>query len=376
MSAVDHAWMSRALQLARRGRYSTSPNPQVGCVLVKNDDLVAEAWHQRAGEGHAEALALAAAGDDAKGATAYVTLEPCSHVGRTPPCADALIAAAVKRVVVACLDPNPLVAGNGVQRLLDAGIEVTQGVLESQAQAVNAGFMRRIAGGLPRVHAKLASSLDGRTAMASGESQWITGEPARNDVQGLRAAACAIVTGIDSVIHDGARLNVRSDMLNDGSSRPGEGWRQPLRVVMDSQMRLPPDSALLQCEGPVLVASVHEDADRKASLQRAGAEVLVLPATGEGRVDPEALLRALAERECNEVLLECGPRLMASFFQRQLVDSATVYMAPCLLGASARPLVDFSIDTMASKWSLAIDEVRAVGDDWRIDLRPRTEMAS
>lgn len=376
MSASDHAWMSRALQLARRGRYSTSPNPQVGCVLVKHDVLVAEAWHQRAGEGHAEALALAQAGQAARGATAYVTLEPCSHTGRTPPCADALIAAGVHRVVVACLDPNPLVAGQGVQRLLDAGIEVSQGVLETQAQALNAGFMRRIAGGLPRVHAKLASSLDGRTAMASGESQWITGEAARNDVQELRAAACAIVTGIDSVIGDGARMNVRSELLNDGTSRPAGGWRQPLRVVMDSQMRLPADSPILQSEGPVLVASVQDNEGARSRLQQAGAEVLLVAASADGRVDPKALLQALAERECNDILLECGPRLMASFFQAGLVDSATVYLAPCLLGASARPLLDFSIDSMASKWQMTIDEVRAVGDDLRLELRPHVDRVS
>lgn len=373
MSVGDTAWMSRALQLARRGRYSTSPNPRVACIIVKDDVVIAEAWHQRAGEGHAEALALQRAGTAAKGATAYVTLEPCSHFGRTPPCADALITAGLARVVIACRDPNPRVAGTGIQRLLDAGIEVTESVLEAPAQALNAGFMRRIAGGLPRVRAKMASSLDGRTAMASGESQWITGPHARNDVQGLRASACAIVTGIDSVIQDGARLNVRAEALNDGTLKPESGWRQPLRVVMDSQLRLPADCALLRCEGPVLVATVSDDRDRRQALKTAGAEVLLLPAGDDGRVDALELLKALAERECNEVLLECGPRLMAAFFQRRLVDAATLYMAPCFLGASARPLVDFSIDAMADQWQMQIDDMRAVGKDWRIDFTPLTQ---
>lgn len=372
MSVGDTAWMSRALQLAGRGRYSTSPNPRVACIIVKDGAVIAEAWHQRAGEGHAEALALQQAGTAAKGATAYVTLEPCSHFGRTPPCADALIAAGVARVVVACRDPNPRVAGTGIQRLLDAGIEVTESVLEAPAQALNAGFMRRIAGGLPRVHAKMASSLDGRTAMASGESQWITGADARNDVQGLRASACAIVTGIDSVIQDQARLNVRAEALNDGTPKPAGGWRQPLRVVMDSQLRLPADCALLQCEGAVLVATVSDDRDRRQALESAGAEVLLLPAGDDGRVDALALLKALAERECNDVLLECGPRLMAAFFRRGLVDAATLYMAPCFLGASGRPLVDFSIDAMADQWQMQIDDMRAVGKDWRIDFSPLT----
>ena len=366
MSAADHAWMAHALRLARQGLYSTHPNPRVGCVIVRDGQLLGEGWHQRAGEPHAEVHALRQAGDRARGATAYVTLEPCSHYGRTPPCAEALVTAGVARVVAAMRDPNPLVAGRGLERLRSVGIEVASGVLESEARELNIGFVKRMETGLPYVRAKLAMSLDGRTAMASGESQWITGPAARSEVQRLRARSSLVLSGADTVLMDGARLTVRAAELGlDPEQTELALKRPPLRVLVDGRQRVPLDAPFFQA-GPVLVASTSEAAE---SYRAAGHELLTL-ATAEGRVDLPALLRTLAERGANEVLLEAGPRLVGAFAALGLVDEYQIFVAAKFLGSSARPLLDLPLDRMSEARELKIEDIRAFGDDWRILARP------
>lgn len=371
MSASDNLHMARALQLAERGRYTTQPNPRVGCVIVRNEEVVGEGWHQRAGEAHAEVHALKAAGDRARGATVYVTLEPCSHFGRTPPCADALIKAGVARVVAAMQDPNPQVAGSGLQKLKDAGIAVDCGVLQTQAQALNAGFMKRMQRGLPRVVSKQAMSLDGRTAMASGESQWITGSDARRDVQRLRAESGAIISGVDSVLQDDSALTVRAAELGlPDADRIAQ--HQPLRVVIDGGLRLTPSARLLRETGRTLVATTRVAGHD--ALIAAGAEVLVLP-DHDGHVDLRALLQHLARVEqINDVLLESGATLNGAFLQAQLIDECRIYIAGVLLGSTARPLFELPLDTMAQKQALTIRQWRAIGDDFRIDAVPVYKM--
>lgn len=371
--AQDTAWMNRALRLAQRGHYTCDPNPRVGCVIVNAGELVGEGFHRRAGEAHAEINALAAAGEAARGATAYVTLEPCSHTGRTGPCSQALIAAGVARVVAAMEDPNPAVSGRGFAQLREAGIAVEVGLLEAQAQALNPGFVRRMQQGLPRVTLKMAMSLDGRTAMASGESQWITGPAARRQVQRLRAGASAILTGVESIIFDDARLTLRAEQLElDEADEIVR--RQPLRVVLDSQLRLPLAAACLSQPGRTLVLSVAgADAARRERLEAAGAEVVTLPDDGAGRVDVEAALRYLATREaCNEVLVETGATLAGALLDAGWIERLELFVAPTLLGSDARPLFALpGIDSMRQQRRLEIDEIRAVGDDWWIRARPR-----
>lgn len=368
-SAADREWMSRALMLAERGVYTTEPNPRVGCVLVADGRIVGEGWHVRAGEGHAEVNALAQAGDLARGATAYVTLEPCSHFGRTPPCADALVKAGVSRVVAAMQDPNPQVAGNGLNRLREAGIEVDCGLLEAQAQALNPGFIKRMQQGLPWVRVKLAMSLDGRTAMASGESKWITGPAARADVQRLRARSGAVVSGADSVLLDDSALTVRAAELGlpaDEAAAAAE--RQPLRVLIDSLRRVPLDQRFFRETGPTLVISTS--AEQAADDYRAaGSELLAVPGA-DGKVDLHAVLQTLAERGCNEVLVEAGAGLSGAFWRAGLVDELIVYMAPRLLGSQARPLMQLPFESMSEAMDVAVSDMRAIGQDWRITARP------
>ncbi|MDN3558236.1 bifunctional diaminohydroxyphosphoribosylaminopyrimidine deaminase/5-amino-6-(5-phosphoribosylamino)uracil reductase RibD [Halomonas maura] len=370
---TPEAWMARALVLARRGLYTTDPNPRVGCVLVKGDRRVGEGWHLRAGEPHAEIHALRQAGEAARGATAYVTLEPCSHQGRTGPCAVALVDAGVARVVVAMQDPNPQVAGRGIARLREAGIEVEVGLLEAQARALNPGFIARMARGRPFVRLKMAMSLDGRTAMRSGESQWITGPRARREVQRLRARSSAVLTGVESVIFDNSRLTVRADQLElpEGEAIAA---RQPLRVVVDSRLRLPEAAACLREPGRTLVATLEgQDGERRARLESAGAEVLALPAGADGRVDLAALLAHLAGQEAvNEVLLETGATLAGAMLDAALVDEMQLFVAPTLLGGEARPLFALpGLERMEQQRPLEILDIRAVGRDWRITARPR-----
>ena len=368
-SAADRSWMSRALMLAERGLYTTEPNPRVGCVLVVDGEVVGEGWHVRAGEGHAEVNALAQAGESARGATAYVTLEPCSHFGKTPPCADALIKAGVARMVAAMQDPNPQVAGNGLQRLREAGIEVECGLLEDQARALNPGFIKRMQQGLPWVRVKLAMSLDGRTAMASGESKWITGPSARADVQRLRARSGAVVSGADSVLLDDSALTVRASELGlppDEAAAAAE--RQPLRVLIDSLRRVPLEQRFFREAGPTLVisTSAEQAADDYLAV---GSELLAVPGA-DGKVDLHAVLRTLAERGCNEVLVEAGAGLSGAFWRAGLVDELIVYMAPRLLGSQARPLMQLPFESMSEAMDVAVTDMRAIGQDWRITARP------
>ena len=320
----DHRYMARAIRLAERGLYTTHPNPRVGCVLVNDGEIVGEGWHERAGGPHAERNALAAAGERARGAVAYVSLEPCCHHGRTPPCTEGLIEAGVSRVVAAMGDPNPLVAGKGLALLEQAGIEVECGLLEPQARALNPGFVKRMERGLPHVRCKLAMSLDGRTAMASGESKWITSEAARADVQRLRARSEAIVTGIGTVLADDPSLNVR---MGAGELPGVEGEPiQPVRVVLDSRLRMPEQARMLGLPGQTLVLCIDQDPSHAVRLEGAGAVVYEVPESDD-RVDLESALRYLARQEINEVLLETGPTLAGSALQAGLVDELVIYMA-------------------------------------------------
>jgi diaminohydroxyphosphoribosylaminopyrimidine deaminase/5-amino-6-(5-phosphoribosylamino)uracil reductase len=364
-SPFDTRMMARALQLARRGRYWASPNPHVGCVLARDGQIIGEGFTQPAGGNHAEIEALSAAGD-ARGATAYVTLEPCNHSGRTGPCAEALLAAGIGRVVAALEDPNPQVAGGGLARMRAAGIEVAAGLLEAEARAVIPGFLARMERGRGRVRVKLAASLDGRTGMASGESQWITGPPARSDVQRLRAESCAIVTGIGTVLADDCSLTVRADQLG---LDPGEQHlatrRAPLRVVLDSRLQTPPGAAILDGSAPTLIC--HSAA--AAGGDFGGADLLALP-RAEAGVDLDALMQQLAIRQCNEILVESGPRLAGSLLRAGLVDELLLYLAPTLLGSEGRPLLELPLQQMDQQRRLRVSDSRRVGDDWRLTLAP------
>ncbi|WP_193161791.1 bifunctional diaminohydroxyphosphoribosylaminopyrimidine deaminase/5-amino-6-(5-phosphoribosylamino)uracil reductase RibD [Microbulbifer hainanensis] len=363
------AHMARAIQLAERGLYTTMPNPRVGCVITAADGtVVGEGWHQRAGMPHAEIEALNAAGERARGATVYVTLEPCSHTGRTGPCADALVAAGVAKVVYGMEDPNPSVGGDGLRKLKEAGIEVAGPVLEEACRALNPGFIKRMTLGLPLVRSKSAMSLDGRTAMASGESKWVTGPAARADVQRLRARSCAIVTGVETVRFDNPNMNVRADEIAlELLAAEAAAEVQPLRVIVDSKLRTPARAFILQGDAPTLVVTTAQaDQSRRERLEKAGAEVVTLPADPAGRVDLLALLRELARRECNEVLVESGATLSGEFLYRGHVDELIVYVAPKLLGSTARPLFELPIERMGSVLPITITDMRAVGHDWRI----------
>ena len=364
-SVLDAHYMARAIELARKGLYTTHPNPRVGCVIVRDGQVVGEGWHVRAGEPHAEVHALRAAGELARGATAYVTFEPCSHHGRTPPCAEGLVTAGVARVVAAMQDPNPEVAGRGLKRLTDAGIDVRCGVLETQARALNQGFLKRMEHGLPFVRVKLAMSLDGRTAMASGESQWITGPAARSAVQRLRAEASVVITGADTVLADGARLTVRADELGlDAEQTALVMSRPPLRVLIDGRLRVPLDAPFFKA-GPALVATCVPPAEQ----YRTGPECLVIPGEN-GQVDLRQLLVALAARGVNEVLVEAGPRLAGAFAEQGLVDEYQIFIAAKFLGSTARPLLELPLTRMSEATELKIIDMRAVGDDWRVTAIP------
>ncbi|WP_110686877.1 bifunctional diaminohydroxyphosphoribosylaminopyrimidine deaminase/5-amino-6-(5-phosphoribosylamino)uracil reductase RibD [Salinicola aestuarinus] len=379
--ATDIEWMSRALMLAEKGRYTCDPNPRVGCVLVVDGRVVGEGFHARVGEGHAEINALHAAGNAARGATAYVTLEPCSHTGRTGPCSVALIDAGVTRVVAAMQDPNPQVSGRGLAMLREAGIEVVLGVCEAEARALNPGFVQRMSQGRPQISLKMAMSLDGRTAMASGESQWITGPSARAQVQRLRAASSAVLTSVESVIVDDSRLTVRADQLalDDEQQNALAASRQPLRAIIDTRLRLPLAAACLREPGRTLVFTARDDAgSRRASLEAAGAEVVAIPAGEDGRIPLEAVLSHLATVEsCNEVLVETGATLAGAMLEAGCVDRLELFVAPTLLGGEARPLFALpGLSRMSDQRRLVIDRLRAVGDDWWISARPLTGEAA
>ena len=354
--------MARALQLAQRGLYTTDPNPRVGCVIVKDNRIVGEGWHERAGEAHAEIHALHAAGEQARGATAYVTLEPCCHQGRTPPCTVALIQAGITRVVCAMTDPNPRVAGQGMAALTAAGLHVESGLMQAQAEALNPGFISRMRRHRPYVRLKLAASLDGRTALADGVSQWITGEAARTDVQSLRARSSAILTGIGTVRADDPSLTVRAMDIG----------RQPLRVVVDSDLRMSATAKMLHLPGATLVVAARENAAAAHRLVEAGAEVLLLPGA-TGRVDLAALMQHLATREVNELMVEAGAGLCGALLAAQLVDEIVIYYAPHLLGSGAQGMFVLpEMQTMQQRLALKIQDVRAVGEDWRVTVRVLT----
>ena len=355
----DHELMARALRLARRGRCTTDPNPAVGCVIVNDGEIVGEGWHERAGEAHAEVRALQRAGTRARGATVYVTLEPCSHHGRTPPCSDALIDAGVARVVVAMRDPNPQVAGEGLRKLEAAGIEVVHGIMQEQAEDLNRGFIRRMRDDRPHVVCKLAMSMDGRTAMASGESRWITSAAARRDVHRLRACSSAIMTGIGTVLADDPAMTARHE---DGSLHD----RQPLRIVLDPRLSTPPQAKILRQPGRTLIITAIREPDVEHPLREAGAEILCMPGRGDF-IDLAGLMEYLATEEINTVLLETGATLSGAMLQAGLIDELIVYMAPHLMGDGARALFNLpGLERMEQRIGLTIHDIRAIGDDWRI----------
>jgi diaminohydroxyphosphoribosylaminopyrimidine deaminase/5-amino-6-(5-phosphoribosylamino)uracil reductase len=361
-SAVDHGHMAHALRLAERGLYTTQPNPRVGCVIAHGDEVVGTGFHQRAGEPHAEVFALRAAGERARGATAYVTLEPCAHHGRTPPCVDALIAAGIERVVVATEDPFPQVAGRGIGKLRAAGITVETGLMREAARELNVGFFSRIERGRPFVRVKLAMSLDGRTALANGESKWITGEAARADVQRWRARSSAILSGSGTVLADNPHLTVRLP--------EGEVFTPPLRVLLDRQLRTPSGSHVLDGSAPTLLlhgAATHGMGGMDGHLARV--ERAVIPMLPDG-LDLHAVLALLAARGCNEVHVEAGPTLCGALFAAGLVDELLLYIAPLLLGDGAQGLLHLPVLTdMAARWRLHCVDQRMLGNDWRLRLR-------
>jgi len=368
-SIIDREMMSQALKLAAKGRFTTSPNPTVGCVIVADGKIAGQGFTRPAGGNHAEIEALQNAGDtDVAGATAYVSLEPCSHQGKTGPCVEALIAAGIGRVVIACEDPNPQVAGSGIEKLQAAGIQVESGLLEDQARDINRGFIKRHEQGTPWVLVKMAASLDGRTAMASGQSQWITTPPARQDVQRLRAASCAIITGIGTQLMDDPSLTVRITHEELGVE---DSLQQPLRVVVDSNLQMAATARMFEQPGPTLIATLDGESQRKKSqaLIDAGAEVVFLPAIGE-HIDLQALLVALATRGCNQVMVEAGAGLAGAFIAEGLLDELVCYWAPKLFGNDARPMFNLPIRTIDAHLALSVKDMRMIGEDIRVTLTP------
>jgi diaminohydroxyphosphoribosylaminopyrimidine deaminase/5-amino-6-(5-phosphoribosylamino)uracil reductase len=360
-SAADCEYMARALRLARHGLYTAHPNPRVGCVLVKNDSIIGEGWHRKTGEAHAEVNALANSNGDASGATAYVTLEPCSHHGKTPPCSSALIDAGVAEVVIAMVDPHPKVSGSGIAALEAAGIKVRSGLMSADALRLNEGFCSRVSRARPWVRLKVAASLDGCTSMANGESQWITGKAARADVQRLRAASGAIMVGIGTVLADDPSLTVRDDSFgNDG--------RQPLRVVLDSELRMPSTARMLGLPGDTVVFCQHDK--ERAALERSGAKVSVVTGSG-GKLDLAAVLEQLAGLEINDLLVEAGQILAGSLLMAGLVDELVIYQAPHIMGSETRGMFATpNWQELQQKLALNVIDVRQVGVDSRITLRP------
>ncbi len=365
-SAIDHAMMARALRLAERGAFTTKPNPMVGCVIAKDGEIVGEGWHQRAGGPHAEVLALQGVGDSARGATAYVTLEPCSHVGRTGPCADALVAAGVTRVVGAMRDPNPLVDGSGFERLRAAGIDVEIGLMEALARELNRGFLSRIERGRPWLRIKLAISIDGRSALASGDSKWISGDAARQDVQRWRARSGAILTGAGTVLIDDPLLTAR---LDDSAADYERDFVPPLRVVLDPGLATVARGRVREGDAPTLyIHAPDARMPRGIDAQHAPAPVHA------GRFDLDAVLQLLAAREINEIQVEAGATLAGGFLAAGLVDELLLYVAPVILGERARPMFDgLPIDTMEERLRMEIVESRRIGDDVRLLMRPRRD---
>lgn len=362
-STADHAHMAHALRLARLGLYTTTPNPRVGCVIVKDDTVVGTGWHAKAGEPHAEVHALREAGERAKGATAYVTLEPCNHTGRTGPCSEALIAAGVARVVAAMQDPNPLVAGKGLARIAAVGIQTQSGLLENEAVELNIGFVSRMTRGRPWLRLKAAASLDGKTALNNNASQWITGAAARQDGHRWRARACAILTGFGTVKEDNPQMTVRG--VDYGDLAP----RQPLRIVVDSRLQIYPTANILK-GGNALIVGAVEDESRIAALREVGAEVLIIP-NAQGKVELHGMLHALAERGINEIHAEAGGKLNGSLLRENCVDEFLIYQAPILIGDNAQGMFSLhELTELSQATRLQIIERTVLGDDLRILARP------
>ena len=373
IQSMHHEFMTLALEQASFGQLIARPNPAVGCVLVKSNQVVGTGYTQQVGGPHAEVMAIQAAGDLANGAIAYVTLEPCGHYGRTPPCSLALIEAGVSTLVYGCQDPNPLVAGQGLSQLRTANIEVIGPVLEAECRRSNRGFLQRMKTNKPNVINKLAMSLDGRTAMKSGESQWITGPEARAQVHLLRAQSCAVITGIGSILRDNPSMNVRADELALAGVPQAtiELIKQPLRVVLDSQLRLPTSAKILQQPGSVLVITCVADLQRHQALIDMGAELVVCTADDQGKVDLSAVLTLLGQRQCNQVLVEAGAGLSGAFLKAGLTHHLVVYLAPKLMGSEAKALFNLPLETMAQAVDVDIKGISQVGNDWRIDATPK-----
>lgn len=376
--STDQKYMSRAIQLAKKGLFTTHPNPRVGCVIVKDNQVIGEGYHQLAGQEHAEVNAINSVKKNdlhlIKSATAYVTLEPCSHTGKTPPCADALVESGIKRVVVAMLDPNPQVAGRGVKKLQNAEIDVALGVMEDQARDVNPGFIKRMEKNRPFVRVKMAMSLDGRTAMASGESQWITGSEARHDVQLLRAQSDAVLTGSGTLSNDNPSLNVRLSPIDLGIDKKRDDGnllevRQPIRVVLDTHLKMVSSAKLLSLPGNSLIYTCSADTKKIQTLTHAGAELKVLMSS---EISLSEVLTDLASREINEVHVEAGATLCGALLSEKLVDEIVIYMAPKIMGNDAKGLFNLpELQQMKDKINLEIKDIRVIGDDWRITAEPK-----
>jgi diaminohydroxyphosphoribosylaminopyrimidine deaminase/5-amino-6-(5-phosphoribosylamino)uracil reductase len=367
-TASDHQYMSRALQLARRGLYSTDPNPRVGCVIVKDDVVLSEGWHQKTGQPHAEIEALNNAkqnhtSGNVSGATCYVTLEPCVHHGRTPPCTESLISAGVRKVIAATIDPNPLVAGKGLQQLKDAGIETASGLMEAQTAELNPGFTMRMQQGRPFVRCKLAMSLDGKTALSNGDSKWISSTESRMDVQKLRARSSAIMTGIGTVITDDPSMNVR---LSESSEWAKHG-RQPLRVILDSNLEISPEAKILNVAGEVIIFHQSNNKARQEQLENKGAELVTIDQARGAAFLKQVLNYLATEKEINEILLETGSTLAGEMLQAGFIDELIIYIAPALLGQDGKGLFQLPmLANMSDRISLDFSDVRTIGKDIRI----------
>lgn len=353
----DHVFMSQALQLAEKGLYTTSPNPRVGCVITRNNQVVGNGWHEAAGQPHAEINALAMTGEMARGATAYVTLEPCNHHGRTPPCVNALIQAGITRVLVAMEDPNPLVRGGGIEALRQAGVLVQSGLMQHQAEVLNAGFVKRMRQKKPWVRLKMAASLDGKTALKNGQSQWITGEAARRDGHHWRARSCAVLTGIGTVIADNPQLTVRHVPTS----------RQPRKVIIDNRLAIPLDTDVLSGETVYIFTTSTEKMEKIDKLEKMGVNVIPIEQSDQGRVNLVDVMTTLAQLECNEILVEAGSILNGALIQAGLVDELIIYIAPSLLGSNARDMFQLpELSSLDQKFTLKIDDVRMIGQDIRV----------
>ncbi|WP_220465394.1 bifunctional diaminohydroxyphosphoribosylaminopyrimidine deaminase/5-amino-6-(5-phosphoribosylamino)uracil reductase RibD [Colwellia sp. BRX10-3] len=368
-SLQDHQFMQRAIYLAKRGHFTTPPNPRVGCVIVLNGEVVGEGFHKKAGQGHAEVYALKQAGSKAKGATAYVTLEPCSHFGLTPPCAEALIKAKVGHVIAAMVDPDPRVSGRGLERLANAGITTEFGLLEQDARALNPGFIKLMTTKLPYVRCKLAASLDGKTAMASGESQWITSTEARADVQLLRAQSCGIICGAGSVIFDDAKMTVRWNALGELKNTYAESdIRQPVRIIIDGKNRLTPDLAIFKTTSKILL--IRHTIENSQAWPHFVEQVAIAKTAESEHIDLRLLLAYLAQQGLNDILIESGAQLAGAFISANLVDELVLYQAPKLLGNDGKGLVNMpTILQLSDAKSVDVDDIRMVGKDIRITAK-------